>query len=669
MGEYWGATVTPNYAPYPYGHRYFTNWNDDFQYEPTRPASEDNETTIEQIRVQIMGQHPEDISLLADTWQNAYDLLKNIKDQLLAQSNMLYDEAWKSSSAKDLFMKSGPGKTLAYLDEWMTAAENNRDALRGLVLVATESRQRMTDLWADYEREIEEAKNVDLGTKAWEWFWHYNLIGGSDQPEYDAAVDRHRRDQIEEVQRRYNQEAQNLAAEVASDYFEYLSASGYGAPFQPMNATMNLPGQGLWSMLPGGPPGGPPGAGPPPSGPPTFDRPPSLGLTAVPQLAQFVRGYVVPNAPGSQGDAPSVTPPPALPAGLPVAPPAPGLVAPPAVLPAPAVRQPPTSPGPLPRTGQPGVTPASLRNGVLQRPALATPPGAGQMPGANGLPPGARSPATPPVLNRPASNTPGGGPGKAPGAPGKAANPAIGRPQGPMSSPPPLGRPASHATRSGAARPGQPGNPMLARQQGPFASAPPGTSPPVLGKQPPKQRPGSRQELLGTPRSGNQRPGVTVPGGSRTTPPVLNAPQRPTEPKKPARTRRRQETPPPGQDWVGTQEARADAATPVLGAPAAPVTGAAVSKLEEVPTRLRNAARGPMPGQPRPATVAPELTARRTSREPVPEPAGRAEELDEQRIVTDEQAFTVQTPGGGVLTHQPESDGYRHEPPAALGGR
>ena len=179
----------------------------------------------------------------------------------------MLSDAWQSSSndARDLFLKTGPGKTLAYLDEWITAAENNRDALRGLVLVAQESRKKINGLWEDYKKDIEDAKNVGFGTTARIWLTRYDLIRGGE--EYEAAMDEHREQQIQEVRKRYNREAQQLASDTATHYFEYLTKNGYGPPFEPMNATMNIPGEGLWSRIPSGPSGPPgmPNAGAPPS--------------------------------------------------------------------------------------------------------------------------------------------------------------------------------------------------------------------------------------------------------------------------------------------------------------------------------------------------------------------------------------------------------------------
>jgi hypothetical protein len=38
------------------------------------------------------------------------------------------------------------------------------------------------------------------------------------------------------------------------------------------------------------------------------------------------------------------------------------------------------------------------------------------------------------------------------------------------------------------------------------------------------------------------------------------------------------------------------------------------------------------------------------------------------RVVTDREAFEVETPGGGVLAKPPEDHSYRPEPPTAISG-
>ncbi|MGH3683165.1 MAG: hypothetical protein ACRDT2_23310, partial [Natronosporangium sp.] len=276
MSEYWGARIFYMEGPNGEGSRYLDGFSPGDTYEPTERAGPDNGTTIEQVNQQIMNQHPEDISALADQWQNAYNLLSSVRDQLLGQSQTLYDESWRSSAAKDLFMERGPGKTLAYLDDWMTAAEANRDAARGMVGIATDSRSRMETLWSEYETAVDEAHNVGGGERFKQWAMHYNLVSWEwkrgmfgvpyldvdfgDDEEYQQALDGFRADQVRQVHEEYNQRAQGLAVEVAGSYFDYLTASGHGTPFTPMNAVINTPGEGIWAQLP---PGGIPGAPPP----------------------------------------------------------------------------------------------------------------------------------------------------------------------------------------------------------------------------------------------------------------------------------------------------------------------------------------------------------------------------------------------------------------------
>ncbi|WP_132353842.1 hypothetical protein [Micromonospora sp. 15K316] len=105
----------------------------------------------------------------------------------------------------------------------------------------------------------------------------------------------------------------------------------------------------------------------------------------------------------------------------------------------------------------------------------------------------------------------------------------------------------------------------------------------------------------------------------------------------------------------------------MLDAPVAPPTGARVSRLEEVPSSLRSRPAASQPARPARGgrAVPPELAPRRTSN---PEQAARPDEQDELKIVTDEQAFSVETPGGGVVGRQAEDRSYRAEPKTALGG-
>jgi hypothetical protein len=149
-------------------------------------------------------------------------------------------------------------------------------------------------------------------------------------------------------------------------------------------------------------------------------------------------------------------------------------------------------------------------------------------------------------------------------------------------------------------------------------------------------------------------------------PAVRGRPGRPAtgQPGGPGRRRR------PETEWVGTDAARAEATEPVLDRPDPPLTGHAVSRLEEVPEglrRTRTESQQPGPARSRRGTVPPELAARRGAAE-TPGSTDAGEAADDQRVVLDEDAFSVETPGGGVLGKQREDKSYRPEPPPALGG-
>ena len=95
MADYWGArALRPSGGPNGEGTRY--TMPEPFSGEFTKPPRDGNGTTIETIRQQILNQHPEDMSALADQWQNAYNLLSSIRQQLLDTSTTLYHEHWRA---------------------------------------------------------------------------------------------------------------------------------------------------------------------------------------------------------------------------------------------------------------------------------------------------------------------------------------------------------------------------------------------------------------------------------------------------------------------------------------------------------------------------------------------------------------------------------------------
>jgi hypothetical protein len=583
--------------------------------------------TIEEIRQKIMNQHPEDIAALADQWQNAYNLLSSIKQQLFDQSTTLYNEYWRDARARAEFMRRGPGETLAYLDEWMDSAMNNVTALRGLVTIAQNSRDRMETLWQQYQDDVAAAEDISAGDwargagKASWWFGEWNGMDGAREV---ATED------IQAAHEKANSDARALAEDVGREYTTYFSSmsSGHGPPFYEMNAVLNAPGHPPWPSLPSAPM--PPGA---PGAPPPLVAGPMPG--APPALAQ-----ATPTPPPTAAPAPppvGAPPPVPAPAVAPTAPPGlPGPVIAPVVAPVPAP--------PVGKLG-PGVAP-----GLPQTPPAQLPPG---LPGGGARPPALR-----------------GGVLQGSGASGPSA-PAMPPPQGgrTLGRTPPRADPAAPDTqRRGTAVPSD--------VDETFTRPPMSTAPPVLNSaRPGPSRPGDRQPA--TPVRHPGQPDGPVPWRpADTAPPVLNSPGRspghlePPVPGRPGRGRsdgpgRTAPGPTPGTEWIGSDDARTDTTAPVLDAPVPPRPGS-VSRLEEVPSRLRR--RPDAAGRPGRKGAAPaELGTRRTKAGAPDRPTERAGD-EAPRIVTDEDAFGVETPGGGVLAKQAEDRSYRPEPPAAITG-
>jgi hypothetical protein len=664
MTDYWGARAYPaSGGPNGEGTRYVMP--QPFTDRFTSPEGEGNGMTIEEIRMRIVNEHPEDIAALADQWQNAYTLMSHVKQHLFDQSTVLYNEHWRHAEARDAFMKAGPGQTLAYLDEWMGAAQNNVTVLRGLVHIATKARTDIEDLMRRYEAELKDAKNLNFGEEVDAFF--------SWTPTWKEGEQGEVKENIDETTQRFTREAQTLAYNVGNQYFDYLGtvSRGHGTPFMPMDAVLNFigdkpPGLSGRPGMPGGPPALATPATLPPPAPTAVAKP---GDPPALNQQQVGDGPVAP--PDTALGGPVAVRPPGAPlpadAGLPAGPPAmaPLPAPPPAFLKTGAPSLPPgvpdsmqglgrsagTAPG---APGAPGASPprpGQLRDGVLQRNGTSLPPGTGQPPGR--------------TLRRTTGQPPGepGHPGT--GQPGRST---TGQPSRP--APPQPGRTDQRrqpAQPSGARSPFTPVNSEEA-----FGRPTGSTAPPILkgqGADPYRRRPGSHEELHPTSRTGD---GGAPPRPDGTAPPVLNRPNRQggtapsTSPARPERARPTHGSSAPGASWLGADEARADAGAPVLDAPPPALSGSKVSRLEEIPQQLRGRAATRQPATDRTArrgTVAPELTARRTGG---PGPAQGSME-DEAQIITDEQAFGVRTPGGGVLTNKRDEPAYRAEPPTVLG--
>ncbi|MFE7874836.1 WXG100 family type VII secretion target, partial [Micromonospora humida] len=371
MADYWGAQATYAHGgPRGEGTRYvMPPENPDLKFTPAPGGA--GGATIEAVRQQVLGQHPEDISALADQWQNAYNLLQSIHQQLLSASQTLHDEHWKSPQARDAFLKAGPGKTLAYLDEWMDAAQHNVTALRAMVGIARDSRAEMERLWTEYREAIDDAKNSDGWTQFSEGFKQGFTLGLYDGEKGIQAAEA---EAVQEKQEEYNRRAQELARRTADDYFDTLSkvSGGHGPPFFPMDAVLNPVGHPPWR----GPVGTPPPVRPPGARPPGVGAtPPPASVRPVPRPGgpdQLARQVLDTLRPPPEAGAPAPTPGTDERAGPAVAPPP--VVPPPLVAPPPGL----STGAPVPSGGTANATGAG-------RAGLARPPGLDGLAGERGL--------------------------------------------------------------------------------------------------------------------------------------------------------------------------------------------------------------------------------------------------------------------------------------------
>ncbi|MBM0240117.1 hypothetical protein JNW88_28820, partial [Micromonospora sp. ATA32] len=305
MADYWGARAQySSGGPRGEGTRYvMPRENPDLTFTPAPTGEGGN--SIEVVRRQVLAQHPEDISAQADQWQNAYNLLQSVHQQLLTASQTLHDEHWKSPQARDAFLQAGPGKALAYLDEWMDAALNNVAALRAMVGIAHDSRAEMERLWTEYKNAVEDAKTAGDWTQFSEGFKQGFTLGLYDGEKGIQAAEA---EAVQEKQKEYNRKAQELAHRVANEYFDTMSkvSGGHGPPFFPMDAVLNPVGHPPWRGPVGSPPGvRTPGGKPKGAPPPSVRSVPRIAPTDPKQLErQILAGLKPPPAVGAVDPSP-----------------------------------------------------------------------------------------------------------------------------------------------------------------------------------------------------------------------------------------------------------------------------------------------------------------------------------------------------------------------------
>jgi hypothetical protein len=599
--DYWGAqAVWYSAGPEGYGSWYTMPAYDSGANELTSPPSKDGNTgpTIDTIHAQLHNSQPAHLSALADQWQNMYNLLDALRTQLLTESTTLHDEKWKSGKARDAFMKTGPGQALAYLDAWMDSTISNQVALQGVVSIILEYQGKMDTLWKEYGKAVNDAKNLSFGAKFGDWFWHYNLLGGGDQPDYDRATDQDKIDQINKVKLEYNVKAQQLAWDMAQEMFGAFStfSGGHGPVYFAPDAVFDPPDMVLPNMPNvGGPPNvSTPPTPPPMPTPPPVPTPPPTSLTHLTNLTP----PPIPTTPTLPTQPPTPTAPTVpTPPNAPVAPPVLDTIV-----------------TPLPVAVPETLTAPGVPNGV-QAPAPET---------VNAFAP--KTPNTNGLISRSTLNASEGSapPGAMPrGMRGLSRNLADG------GEPPPTGRGANRAQANDTAGPErEPGAEDLFGGRGMSA-------PPVLGN---NRRGHSRAGA--PPAVTSDEISTGLPGRSDASPPILARAKRPDETKSRSGFGPATATRPTGES---------EALTPTLRAPSAPISGADVSGLEEVPATLRTPARAADPA-PR------ELVNRRSGRK-LRTPATE-EQHETTAPPTADEAFSVETPGGGVLGGGQEPEGY-----------
>jgi hypothetical protein len=555
--------------------------------------------TIEKIYKRIMAQDAGALYQLKDQWWTMYLVLDDIAGRVRkAAMGLKYGGDGTSTSGTgwtgkgaDAFLARGPGATLKSLDDWKDAALKNYTGTAALAGVIVRHQERMKDLWDEYCRHMVQVSNEWLQMRT-----SYSSVSEI-PPGTQTAKDYVTR--MREEALTWHGRARTIQYEMAQEYWSVMNeelGGGRATVYEgPTNALRENPEFiARWQAGQFGIPNvTPPSIGTPNIGHPDI-APPNI-------QAQVDIGQVTP---------PTVTPPTVTPPVV-----APPDVAPPAVAPPlaglPVV--PPVAP-PVPNVGQPSPAPA------------------------------VRPPAAPNTsdLSRLLSNTKGSG---VPSVlrPGNAGLPEGGRTPG-LPQPPGKGQPHPPAQIK---RPGQdaPATPPGKRGDGPTTKTP--ARPAAPGQSqfggPPSRTPAS--PVLRAPRPAPNQPGPGLRSGQSAplrpgaAPPVLNRPrpaaQQPTPPARPSA--------PPTADRAPLAPPKPATAGPVVGRSAKPVADAAPrpeSSSGIVGRRRRS------PG------YEAELTSRKLDGA---EARSRVDEEFEKirRLLDQEGAWTVSTPGGGVLDGKP----------------
>ncbi len=615
-GSYSQVDFPDNYAPTPKPDANF-KYDYDYDYEKLSDASQD----IEKIRLRIKGQQPATISALADHWVKVVQMLDAVKTAVGDNADALHGGdsngfgGW-SSPAADEFLRWGPGATLYSLQQWTDAAQANVRALRKLADAVWQAHIDIDQAWTSY---VEEAR-ADRAKLMEGWTWDPSELSKEDQkklPGPPAQLMSQIYEHQTAIWRKWSVTAQGISYELSQKYYAQLEGdliAGRGTRFEgPGNAVVDNPMTKAFT---------PPGGAPPPAAPPPGAAPPPAPPPAAPP--------------------PGATPPPATPTPTPTAPPSlqdltdladqlqqQAFTAPPAPIDAPVI-------APLP-LGELALSAETARLIGLAPPAPANSGLFGSRPGAAPGLPGDAPAGNPGVLRSGAvarpGETPPGGMGRALSRPG-ANRPGANRP----------GTEPGSGRRAGARDADQGRVARTGGLEEPFEGRTPSASPSVLGG----------RRTTGTP----EEPPLRAPGTSRPgrSPSVVQRSE-----GRPASTSAGETTGEPGTSG------------PVLSSPgAARARGAVAPAGADDTPAVRGLRSGTGAGQPAPS----ELSARRRADARRGDQrradggigtAGDTSDSDETGVVGDE-AWTVPSPGGSLLTSRADQPAYEAEHRPALGG-
>ena len=589
------------------------NWeNPPFDKDETEKSNAAfNNDTIERIYKRIMAQDAGALRDLADQWWLTYLVLDDIRGRLRTAANGLkYGGDGTSTTGKGWTGKAAD----AFLARGPGATLKSLDDWKAAALSNRAGARALAGVITRYQAQMDDLwEEYKQGLLAFRDDWMTR-----NAPSYssiDELKGTHLADKFVTDLRAeswgWAKKAQKIQYDMAQEYWSVMNedfGGGRATVYEgPTNAIQHNPEFIARSMA-----GqfGVPGVTAPNVTTPNIVRPD----IAPPQIQAPVD--VRPTGTPPAVSPPVVTPPNVVPPA--VAPPlAARPVAPPVVPQAPVAPQ-------APAVGQPSGTPA------------VRPPAA---PGTSGLLGNAKGSGVPGVLRSGAGGAPVDG--RPPGLPG---SPTKGQPH----PPPQIKRPGQQAPPSPPPRRGGdgPSTKVPARPAGPgqseFGGAPRTPSSPVLrAPRPAPDQPGPR---TGTPSP--PRPGAA--------PPVLNRPRPATQPPPPARP-----AAPPTADRGPLAPPKPATTDPVVGRSARP----------PAETTQRADSSGVMRGRrARPAGYEAEIGSRR--RDGGEHRSTADEEFEKLRkLLAQEEAWTVATPGGGVLDGKPARPaGPTAEPKPTLGG-